>query len=738
MVTIFQPYLRLEISKALQHLHKSGAMPERVLTKFEEDKAVDSNTSSISRSKKNCVEKDSQRGVKRKIDDRVAHSKSEASTPKRKKGLLKGLLAGDSSGAIAHIKRAESVHRQSAKKLDLSSDWTARGDQPRAEQSNGTAKKDWKKKPSLREKAEELLKIRRKLPIWNHQHEVRQSLRMNDVMLLIGETGSGKSTQVPQFLLNEPWCTGCIAITQPRRVAATTLARRVADEMGTPLGAGSPSSKVGYSVRFDTSVSPSTRIKFLTEGMLLQEMLRDPQLKQYSAVVVDEVHERSVNVDLILGFLKNIVQNQSKRKQALKVVVMSATTDMESMTAFFEGGEQCSDEGDSVPPENGIASEAENTTSSLPEISHKTTVSTCTIPGRQYPVVTKYLPAPTTEFVEEALKIIVKLHTSKPLPGDILVFMTGQDTIEELASLLDDYALSMSPSLPQMEILPLFAALPTPAQQRVFAPSPRGKRKIILATNIAETSVTVPGVRYVIDCGKVKIKEFRNKLGMESLLAKPISKSSAIQRKGRAGRETAGECHRLYTESDYDSLKERTLPEILRCDLTDAILGMKARGIEDVVGFPWLDRPNGEAMLRALGQLLSLGALAGPDQSITEIGRQMARLPLTPQRARVLVEAAKSERDCLLDAIDIIACLDEDNIFLTLNDEERKEQAEEARRDVYRREGDHMTLLALVRGYEKEQSDRKGWCERRFVSHRALQNVMVSRYTRLNLRKRVS
>jgi ATP-dependent RNA helicase DHR2 len=271
--------------------------------------------------------------------------------------------------------------------------------------------------------------------------------------------------------------------------------------------------------------------------------------------------------------------------------------------------------------------------------------------------------------------------------------------------------------------LPLFAALPQHAQQRIFEPTPARTRKVILATNIAETSVTVPGVRYVIDCGKSKTKQFRSRLGLESLLVKPISKSAAIQRKGRAGREAPGQCYRLYTEDGFNSMEERTMPEILRCDLSQAILTMKARGVDDVLNFPFLDRPPREALEKALLQLLHLQAL-GDTGSISEIGLKIAKFPLTPTLGRVLVEAAKPGRDCLPDVIDIISALSVENIFLNLVTEERKEEAEEARRELYRREGDHMTLLMTVQRYAEEQTDRKTWCERHFVSHRAMQNVM--------------
>lgn len=259
----------------------------------------------------------------------------------------------------------------------------------------------------------------------------------------------------------------------------------------------------------------------------------------------------------------------------------------------------------------------------------------------------------------------------------------------------------------------------------VFQPSLYNTRKIILSTNIAETSVTVPGVRYVIDSGKMKIKQFRNRLGLESLLVKPISKSSAIQRKGRAGRESAGHCYRLYTEQDYENLQQDGTPEILRCDLSDALLGMKARRINDVLNFPFLNPPPREAMEKALLQLFQLNTL-NDNGEISNIGRLMAQLPLAPPLGRAIVEASDKNQDCLLDIIDIIACLTVETIFLNLTTEEAREEAEAARRELLRRDGDHLTLLCAVRAYAAENTDRKSWSERYFVSHRAMQNVMVS------------
>ncbi|KAJ4338010.1 Salivary acidic proline-rich phosphoprotein 1/2 [Ascochyta clinopodiicola] len=573
--------------------------------------------------------------------------------------------------------------------------------------------------PHLLRKRDELLPKRKALPIWSQADSIKAALKKNNVLVLTGETGSGKSTQVPQFLLDEKWCTKCIAITQPRRVAAISLARRVAEEMGSYMGSQSPMAKVGYSVRFDNATGPNTKIKFLTEGMLLQEMLRDPIMSQYSAVVVDEVHERSVNVDLILGFLKNLVsdieQSGKKRQQPLKVVIMSATADVEALVGFFD------DSGASEKVSS--ASDGDVTMENASEQAITSRVSKCFVEGRQFPVKTVHLPSPTQDWVEAALKLIFQIHYKEPLPGDILVFLTGQDTIEGLEKLVNDYAEGMDAEVPKLLVLPLFAALPQHAQQRIFEPTPVRTRKVILATNIAETSVTVPGVRYVIDCGKSKTKQFRSRLGLESLLVKPISKSAAIQRKGRAGREAPGQCYRLYTEQGYKEMEERTIPEILRCDLSQAILTMKARGVDDVLSFPFLDRPPREALEKALLHLLHLQAL-GETGTISETGLKIAKFPLTPTLGRVLVEAAKPERDCLLDVIDIISALSVENVFLNLVTEERKEEAEEARRELYRREGDHMTLLVTVQRYAEEQSDRKAWCVKHFVSHRAMQNVM--------------
>ena len=353
---------------------------------------------------------------------------------------------------------------------------------------------------------------------------------------------------------------------------------------------------------------------------------------------------------------------------------------------------------------------------------HRPVADICFIKGRQHPVKTIYTPEPVSDWVNTALDIIFQIHFKEFLPGDILVFLTGQETVESLEGLVKELALSMDKSLPQLLILPLFAALPQDVQNKVFDYTPASTRKVVLATNIAETSVTVPGVRYVIDCGKAKVKQYRSKIGMESLLVKPISKSAAIQRQGRAGREAPGQCYRLYTEKDYLSLEHSNTPEILRCDLSQAILTMKARGVRDVTSFPLLDPPLREGMEKALMQLFQLGAVSETGE-INDMGRQMSQLPLSCPLARTLLAA--SEMHCVAEVIDIISCLSVENIFLNPKSEEKKEEADNARRTLHRREGDHLTLLATVQAYASEHSDRKTWADRHYVSHRAMRAVMV-------------
>ncbi|OAA39648.1 Helicase-associated domain protein [Metarhizium rileyi] len=565
---------------------------------------------------------------------------------------------------------------------------------------------------------EDLLKTRRELPIWQHRHQIQEALRgqRNEVLVLIGETGSGKSTQVPQFLYHESWCRrrkvkvpspenethvgGCVAITQPRRVAATTLAHRVSQEAGTPLGKGRTEGLVGYSVRFDHQIPKGAKIKFLTEGTLLQELLRDPYLRRYSAIIVDEIHERSLDVDLLVGFLKQILSSDLKMRGGvpLKIVIMSATADVRIIQSFFND------------PTKGSAGAL---------------VKVLRIKGRQFPVQIVHEPKPVADIQDSLVKKVFKIHMEEPLPGDILAFLVGQEEIESAQKLIEEYATTLASNVPKVKVLPLYGQLSMDGQREAFLPV-RNKftRKIVLATNIAETSVTVPGVRYVVDGGKAKMKQYRSRLGMESLLAKPISKSSAIQRTGRAGREASGKCFRLYTEKAFDTLQETDLPEILRNDVLGAVLTMKARGIQDVLSFPLMDTPETEAIEKALLNLHYLGAVSD-DGCITSAGEKMARLPIPPSLGAVLLTAEKPEFDCVLEVVDIISCITSgEDIFLQIHSEEGQEEMEASRKEVQRREGDLITYLTIMQRYSSENANRIEWCKQKKINIRNMKQAV--------------
>lgn len=509
------------------------------------------------------------------------------------------------------------------------------------------------------------------LPIFKHASMLKQKVRENNVIILIGETGSGKSTQLPQFLL-EDRPDGCIAVTQPRRVAATNLAKRVSEEMDVRLG-----KEVGYSIRFDDMSSKHTKIKFLTDGMLLVELLNDPLLSRYSTVILDEAHERSMLTDLLLGFMKLL----AKKRIGLKLIVMSATLDADRFSHFFDDAE------------------------------------VVRIEGRTFPVALYYSKAAQSDYLDAILRAVFQIHLGEAT-GDTLVFLTGSDEIENLATQLREYAEQLKGDVPRLLVLPLYATLPQDQQSRVFHSTPRNTRKVILATNIAETSITVPGVRYVLDCGLQKVKGFNAKIGFESLEVTPISQSNADQRAGRAGREAPGKCWRMYQEGTFRSLDVSAEAEIKRVELSQAILALKARGVDDVLNFEYIEPPPRESIVRALEHLYSLGAL-NDSGSITPIGKTMSTMPLPPALARVLIAAG--EQDCVSDVIDIVSCLSVDKIFLDKSD--KREEIAESRKRFESIEGDHLTLLNVFRAYLDLKHDSSKWCDDAHVDKRNLRTA---------------
>ncbi|RUS32656.1 P-loop containing nucleoside triphosphate hydrolase protein [Jimgerdemannia flammicorona] len=540
------------------------------------------------------------------------------------------------------------------------------------------AKKPNQQKEDLLAKREALRPFRRSLPIFSAREHILEQIRSKATVIIVGETGS----EIPQYILEAGLASaqhGAIAVTQPRRVAAISLAKRVAEEVGTSLR-----QKVGYSIRFDDTSSPSTLIKYLTDGMLIRELLSDRLLLKYRVVVLDEAHERTLRTDILFGMVKAIQGQRAEMCRRgegvhkLKIVVMSATLDAERFSD----------------------------------------AKILYVSGRLHPVRIYNTIEPQSDYIDAALVTIFQIHLEQPM-GDILVFLTGQEEIETLEKLLKEHAATLPPTASRILACPIFAALPTAQQQRVFTPAPRGTRKVVLATNIAETSITIQGIRYVVDCGVAKVRGFNARIGIDSLSVHPISKSSARQRTGRAGREAAGFCYRLYTAETFNTLEKDTVPEIKRCNLSSAILLLKASGIEDVLGFDYMDRPSRASLERALVQLYALGAIGGDNGKLTDLGRQMAEFPLDPTFSKVLIQS--QHHNCTAEVISVISLLSVDSIFYMPQD--KREQASEARRKFLHGDGDHLTLLNVLREYDKAKGDRE-WCRENFLNVRNLEHVL--------------
>ncbi|CAK9440210.1 uncharacterized protein LODBEIA_P43100 [Lodderomyces beijingensis] len=526
----------------------------------------------------------------------------------------------------------------------------------------------------MSERAAKLFETRQKLPIYHHKDRIVKFITENQVTIVIGETGSGKSTQVPQFLVSEN--AKAIAVTQPRRVAAASLAARVSEEYGCKLGA-----EVGYQVRFTNMSNHKTKLKYLTDGMLLREIMLDHELTKYSTIILDEAHERTVLTDLIMGFLKSLVVS-GKRKD-LKIVIMSATLNAELFSKFF----------DDAP--------------------------ILYVEGKMYPVSQMYIANEDSEdIVDCMIRSIIKVNLTEP-EGDVLCFLPGQEEIDNCVKSLEELAPQLPREAPLIVPLPLYAALSPHQQSKIFETMPRGRRKIILATNIAETSITVPGVKYVIDSGLRKVKFWKHNLGLSTLLTTPISQASARQRAGRAGRESAGKVFRLYQESQYASLPKQQESEIKRNDIILPVLTLKKLGIDDLLNWTWLEDPGSESILSALNTLYTLGALNDAGK-ITELGYKMSVLPLPPQLSVVLLTAV--EMGCLAPVIDIVSCLSVDNLIINVTGEARDE-LNFKRRSYCPKGNTHGDLIALYEFYQAYLSMGKEWCQELMFNYKGFKNV---------------
>ncbi|XP_068697399.1 ATP-dependent RNA helicase DHX33-like [Montipora foliosa] len=525
-------------------------------------------------------------------------------------------------------------------------------------------------------------KQRFSLPIYSGRTAIIAEVRMKESIIIVGETGSGKTTQIPQYIYEDRLTKlGAIACTQPRRVAAISIAQRVAKEMSVHLG-----EEVGYTVRFEDVTSEKTRVKYMTDGMLLREAIGDSLLLRYAVVILDEAHERTVHTDVLFGVVKSAQRMRKENNQKpLKIVVMSATLEADHFSRYFNGAK------------------------------------VLYIEGRQHPIQMMYTVEQQKDYVHAALVTIMQLHQEMPPGGDILVFLTGQDEIESLAKLVTDCAQHCASDCPELLVCPMFASLPSQHQMKVFISAPLGKRKVILATNIAETSITIPGVKYVIDTGFVKGKAFHPKTGLDMLQVQPVSKAQARQRTGRAGRETSGVCYRLYTEEQFDELKEATTPEIQRCNLATVILQLMALGISDVVNFDFLDRPPQDAIETAFEQLVVLGAVrkGSGGYELMPLGRQMAEFPLEPRLAKVIL--CSQRFNCSEEIITIVALLSVDS--LTYTPQSKRDHAIAIRKKFTSSEGDQMTLLNIYRAY-RAVNGNKEWCFQHFINSQTVKQVM--------------
>lgn len=517
---------------------------------------------------------------------------------------------------------------------------------------------------------------RKQLPIYQAKPQLLSQLRQLHGAVLIGETGSGKTTQIPQYLYEAGiGRLGMIAITQPRRVAAISLAGRVAEEKRTQLG-----KLVGYTVRFEDVTSPETKLKFMTDGMLLREAIGDPLLLRYTVVVLDEAHERTVHTDVLFGVVKTAQRRRKElNKIPLKVIVMSATMDVDLFSEYF----------------------------------NKSPV--LYLEGRQHPIQIYYTKQPQSDYLQAALVSIFQIHQEAPSSHDILVFMTGQEEIEALARTCRDIAKHLPDGCGPMVVIPLYASLPPTQQLRVFLPAPKGCRKVILSTNIAETSVTISGIKYVIDTGMVKAKRFNPDSGLEVLAVQRVSKAQAWQRAGRAGREDSGFCYRLYTEQEFDNLVPTTVPEIQRCNLAGVMLQLMALGIPDVTNFDFMSKPSPEAIRSAVDHLELLGAVEKKDGQVflTTLGKKMASFPLEPRYAKTIL--LSPDYSCSEEILSIVSLLSVDTVLY--NPPARRDEVLAVRKKFMSSEGDHMTLLNIYRAFKKVSSNKE-WCRENFVNSR--------------------
>ncbi|CAB4063508.1 DHX38 [Lepeophtheirus salmonis] len=521
-------------------------------------------------------------------------------------------------------------------------------------------------------KSKTLKQQREFLPIFAVRQQLLNIIRDNSVIIIVGETGSGKTTQLTQYLHEDGYTKyGIIGCTQPRRVAAMSVAKRVADEVGSELG-----EDVGYSIRFEDCTSENTLVKYMTDGILLRESLREPDLDHYSAIIMDEAHERSLNTDVLFGLLRSVVA----RRTDLKLIVTSATMDSKKFADFFGN------------------------------------VPVYTIPGRTFPVDLLYSKTTVEDYVDAAVKQAIQVHLGGG-EGDMLIFMPGQEDIEVTCDQIKE-RLAQVDEAPALAVLPIYSQLPSDLQAKIFQAAPDGLRKCVVATNIAETSLTLDGIMTVIDSGYCKMKVFNPRIGMDALSIFPVSQANANQRSGRAGRTGAGNCYRLYTERQYrEELLASTVPEIQRTNLSNVVLLLKSLGVENLLSFHFMDPPPEDNILNSMYQLWILGALDNTGQ-LTKLGRKMVEFPLDPSLSKMLI--ISEEMQCSLDVLIIVSMLSVPAIFF--RPKGREEDSDAAREKFQVPESDHLTYLNVYNQW-KTNGYSASWCSDHFIHIKAMRKV---------------
>ena len=518
------------------------------------------------------------------------------------------------------------------------------------------------------------------------------NLRSNTNMLI-------QTTQLTQFLMEAGYGKyGLIGCTQPRRVAAMSVAKRVSEEVasciedrgGVLTKKNELGGQIGYAIRFEDQTSDDTVIKYMTDGVLLRESLNDADLNKYSAIIMDEAHERSLNSDVLFGVLRKVVA----RRSDLKLIVTSATLSSDTFSNYFGG------------------------------------VPVFRIPGRTFPVEAYYAKGVQEDYVMAAVKQTLQIHFNSP-PGDILIFMTGQEDIEGTCQVIAEKMIKLGDDSPPLLVLPMYSQLPADLQAKIFEAAPKGIRKVIVSTNVAETSLTVDGIRYVIDSGFCKLKVYNPRIGMDALLVTPISKANANQRSGRAGRTGPGFCFRLYTDRQFrDELMEAAVPEIQRTNLSNVVLLLKSLGIKNLMDFQFMDPPPEENIMNSLYQLWILGALDNTGD-LTSMGRRMVEFPLDPPLSKMLLFAHEKER-CSTEVLIIVSMLSVPSVFFRPKD--RAEESDAAREKFFVPESDHLTLLNVYQRAKQYRFDSE-WCTKHFIHSKGIRKAREIHAQLLDLMK---